>query len=188
MPLTVVEAPPAVRRAAAEHVHQLATPRGVFPALRDVIREELVLLAPHRMYTAELTALLDSGLAGATQTGWRLLVADRDRIVASVELADDEGQAPLLNSGPYVASTASAIDEIEALPEVTAADFEFRLLKVPALHVVAAWLAGAQQLVVPLAPVPGFLEAGREYTEEDFLATLREPAGHVLAAEAPSGG
>src|SRR5215813_13109914 len=39
MPLRVMQPPDAVQQAAADHVHQLATPRGVFPALRDVVRE-----------------------------------------------------------------------------------------------------------------------------------------------------
>jgi len=188
MPLKVMEPPDAVQRAAAAHVHELATPRGVFPALRDVVREELALVAPHRIFTAGLDVLLERGLEAAAPAGWRYLVADRDRIVASAEVAGDSGEAPLLNGGPYVGSTAAAIGELERLPPVTAGDFELRLLKVPALYVVAAWLVGEQRLVVPLAPAPSFLEPGRPYTEEEFVAALREPARRVLAAEGPSGG
>jgi len=188
MPLRVVEPPATVRQVAAGYVHQLASPLGVFPQLRNVAREELALLAPHRIYTAGLDVLLERGVAGAVQTGWRYLVADQERIVASVELAGDAGESPLLNGGLYVASTAAAIDELERLPEVAAGDFELRLLKVPGLHVVAAWLAGRPGLVRPLSPAPGFLEAGRSYTEEEFAAAVREPARRVLAAEAPSGG
>ena len=188
MPLRVMQPPDAVQQAAADHVHQLASPRGVFPALRDVVREELVLTAPHRIYTAGLDALLNRSLDGAVFTGWRYLVADRDRIVASAELVGDTGESPLLNGGPYVASTATAIDELEQLPEVTTSDFELRLLKVPALHVVAAWLVGDQQLVIPLAPAPSFLEPGRPYPESDFAEAIRGPAQQILAAEGPSGG
>jgi len=181
MPLRVMEPPEAVQQAAAKHVHELATPRGVFPALRDVVREELVLTAP-------LDALLQSGLDGVVFTGWRYLVADRDRIVASAEVAGDTGESPLLNGGPYVASTATAIDELEQLPEVTAGDFELRLLKIPALHIAAAWLVGDRRLVVPLAPAPRFLDAGRPYPEADFAAAIRRPAEQILAAEGSSGG
>lgn len=188
MPLRVMEPPDEVRQAAADHVHQLATPRGVFPALRDVVREELTLVAPHRIYTAGLDALLERGLDGAAFTGWRYLVADRDRVVASAELAGDAGESPLLNEGPYVASTATAINELEQLPEVTTGDFELRLLKVPALYIAAAWLVGDQRLVIPLAPAPSFLQPGRPYSESDFTAALREPAQRVLASEGPSGG
>lgn len=191
MPLRVAEPPPQVRQQAAAYVYELAAPDGAFPALREVDRQELALVAPHRIYTAGLSVLVDRGLDAAVPTGWRYLVADGPRIVAGVELADDAGDAggsPLLNGGPYVTATASAIDRLEALPEVAAGDFELRLLKVPALHVVAAWLAGGRSLVTPLAPAPSFLEAGRSYTEEEFAAALREPARRILAAEAPSGG
>lgn len=188
MPLRVTEPPAAVQRAAADHVHQLATPHGVFSALRNVVREELALVAPHRIYTAGLYALVEGGLDGARFTGWRYLIADRDHVVASAEVAGDTGGSPLLNGGPYVASTAAAIDDLEQLPEVTAGDFELRLLKVPALHVVAAWLVGDRRLIVPLAPAPAFLEAGRPYSEGDFTQALQAPARQVLTSEGPSGG
>ena len=115
-------------------------------------------------------------------------MGDAERVLASVELAGDAGESPLLNGGPYVAATATAIDELERLPEVAAGDYELRLLKVPALHVAAAWLVGGHRLVVPLAPAPSFLEAGHRYTEEEFVAALREPAQRALASQAPSGG
>jgi hypothetical protein len=188
MPLRVIEPPDAVRQAAADYVHQLATPHGVFPALREVVREELELVVPHRIYTGGLDAVLERGMDGAAFTGWRYLVADRGRIVASAELAGNTGEAPLLNGGPYVASTAAAIDDLEQLPEVRVSDFELRLLKVPALYVVAAWLVGEQRLVVPLAPTPSFVESGRPYSENQFVEALREPAQRVLASEGPSAG
>jgi hypothetical protein len=188
MPLTVAEPPTTVRQVAAQYVYQMATPSGGFPALRDVARPELALVAPHRIYTAGLDVLLERGLAAAVQTGWRYLVTDREQIVASVELAGDADESPLLNGGPYVAATATAIDEIERLPEVTAGDFELRFLKVPGLHLVAAWLVGPQRLVRPLSPAPGFLDATRSYTEEQFADAVREPARRVLEAEANAGG
>jgi hypothetical protein len=108
--------------------------------------------------------------------------------VASAETADDAGADPSLNGGPYVASTAAAIDEVERLPEVAAGKFELRLLKVPGLYVVAAWLVGDQHLLVPLEPVPSFLAAGRPYSEADFLHALEEPAARVLAGVSDTSG
>jgi hypothetical protein len=188
MPLKPVEPPAAVRSAAAAHVHQLATPHGIFPALRDVVRQELALVAPHRVYTLGLDAVLEKGLEGAASAGWRYQVTDRDQIVASAVLAGDAGESPLLNSGPFVSSTVTAIDDLESRPEIAQGEFELRLLKVPGLYVVAAWLVGERRLIAPLAPTPSFLEAGRLYTEEDFVAALQEPARRVLAAEGASGG
>jgi hypothetical protein len=60
---------------------------------------------------------------------------------------------------------------------------------VPALYVVAAWLDGGdRRLLVPLAPAPSFLEAGRVCSEQEFVRVLREPAQRVLSATGPSGG
>jgi hypothetical protein len=88
MPLRATEPPRTVSQQAAQYVHQVATPRGVFPALRDVVREELELVAPHQVYTAGLDALVERGLAGAAQTGWRYLVAVRGHIVGRVDAAE----------------------------------------------------------------------------------------------------
>ncbi len=85
MPLRPLEPPEAVRTAAAAQVHQLATPRGIFPALRDVVRENLALVAPHRMYTLGADAIVSDGLSAVVPAGWRFLVADGDRVVASAE-------------------------------------------------------------------------------------------------------
>jgi len=188
MPLKVVEPPDAVRAAAAAHVHQLATPHGIFPALRDVVREQLALVAPHRVYTLGLDAVLGKGLEEAASAGWRYLVADRDRIVASTEMAGESGESPMLNGGPYVAATATAIDELERIPEVARGEWELRLLKVPALYIVAAWLVGERQLVVPMAPVPSYLEAGRAYSPEEFSEAIAEPARSVLELDGTYGG
>jgi hypothetical protein len=181
MPLRPLEPPEAVRTAAAAQVHQLATPRGIFPALRDVVRENLALVAPHRMYTLGADAIVSDGLSAAVPAGWRFLVADGDRVVASAELAGDAGEAPSLNGGPYVASTATAIDELERLPLLVQGDYEFRMLKVPALYVVAAWLVGDNDALVPLAPAPSFLAAGRPYSEAEFIGALQGPAQEVVS-------
>jgi hypothetical protein len=188
MPVRVIEPPDVVRNAAAAHVHQLATPRGVFPALRDVVLEDLALVAPHRVFALGARDVLDGGLQRAVDAGWRYLVADRGRIVASEELGGERGETASLNSGPFVESTANAIDELERLPEVEQAEFELRLLKVPALYVVAAWLVGERSLLRPLAPLPSFLEAGRTYSEAEFVTALQAPAQRVLGFAEPSGG
>src|ERR1700733_11181294 len=165
MPLRPAEAPEAVRAAAAKHVYQLASPRGAFAVLRDVPREQLALVAPHRMYTLRLDSIERGSLDAAQPSGWRFLITDNSRVLASAETPDDTGDLPYVNAGPYVGSTARAIDELERLPEVSGSNYELRILKVPALYVVAAWLVGGPPIVVPLAPTPSFLEAGSRYSE-----------------------
>jgi hypothetical protein len=189
MPLRVVEPPPAVRTAAASHVLGLTHTDAAIPALKKVSPDHLALVAPHRVYVLGLDAILNGdGLKAARQAGWRYLLADEDRIVASAELEGDHGEHPLLNSGPFVASTAAAIDSLEEQPEVIRGEYELRLLKVPALYVVAAWLAGSLPFVAPLAPAPHFLQAGKLYTEREFISTLVAPAREALSFTGPSGG
>jgi hypothetical protein len=187
MPLRPSEPPDAIRRAAAAQVHQLTTPHGVFPALREVIREHLELVAPHRMYTLPLNAIIENGFRAAQPAGWRFLIVDEERVVASAEIAEN-GEAPSVNSGAYVNSTAAAIDELERMPAVAEGVFELRILKVPALYVVAAWLVDESRIVVPLAPAPSYLEPNKTYSEEEFLAALREPAERVSGLDDGSSG
>jgi len=185
MPLNPVEPPEEVSLAAATHVHMLAGTPESFLALADVERENLELVAPHKIYTLSLEAAAGGArLADAQPGGWRFLVADGERVVASAEVPEEEGRhAPSVNSGAYVQATADAIDRLEEMPEVASGAFEMRLLKVPALYVAAAWLADEGNLVVPLEPAPSYLEPGHAYREEEFLDALREPAQRVVAMD-----
>ena len=59
------------------------------------------------------------------------------------------------------------------------------------MAVMALWLRGAggsADIVVPLAPAPAPLVAGRHYSDADFLAALRPAAQAKLAADAPGKG
>jgi hypothetical protein len=178
MPLRSLEPPRAVRTAAAVHVDRLAA-LGIFAPLRGATREELALVAPHRVYTLALTAIAGRGLDEAQPAGWRFLIAHGERIVASAELDNDAGRAPSVNGGPYVSSTTAVIERLEGVPAIAEGDFELRLLKVPALYIAAAWLVDGDRVVVPLDPAPSFLEAGSLYAQQEFVALLTAPAERV---------
>jgi hypothetical protein len=153
-------------------------------SLATTAPEQVSLVAPHEMRTIGLDALVDGRpLAEAPTVGWRYLVDAGAGAVASSEVASDEGGQPtsfaLLNEGPYVRSTEASLREVSTLPEVESGDYEVRLLKIPALYVVALWLKdldGDDDLVVPLDPAPPYVEAGRTYREDEFLAALEAPA------------
>lgn len=183
MPLTPSEPPEAVYLAAAAYVRDSTLPEHAFPPLRDVEREILELVAPHQVFTLGLDAVLGQGMQEAQPTGWRFLVGDGRRILASAEVAAGPDQSPSLNYGSYVNATAEAIDWIEELPDIAAGSFELRLLKVPALYVAAAWLVDDRSLVVPLAPAPAYLDAGHSYPEQEFIAMLRARAEAVASQD-----
>ena len=109
-----------------------------------------------------------------------------DKAIASAELADqDTGSAGFqANEGPFVESTADAIDQAERDPELADGDYEVRVLRIPALYVMALWLKderGGADVLIPLDPTPAPLEAGRKYAPAELSSTLAEAARARLA-------
>jgi hypothetical protein len=174
VPLTPIEPPEELFDAVVRHVGQMAM--ASLPTLNGVERDHLALVAPHRMYTLGIDAILGKRLEEAEFAGWRFLVADNRRVVASAEVFGEAEQIPSLDSGPYVQSMVEAIDKLDTRPEIAGGQYELRLLKVLALYVVAAWLVDGSRAVVPLTPAPRWLDAGTWYSEEEFVAALKGPA------------
>ena len=68
-------------------------------------------------------------------------------------------------------------DERRPVPQVAGADYELRLLKVPAVYLVALWLhRGGEDILIPMGDPPGSLKANRPYSEADVIAALRDIA------------
>ena len=94
------------------------------------------------------------------------------------------------NEGSFVQSAAAALAELEAWPQVKSGKFALGLLRVPALHVLALWLRDEDHkdggdLLVPLAPAPAPLVAGRQIGAKDFQTALQALArgrGHSEGA------
>jgi hypothetical protein len=156
--------------------------RPAFPerALGRADPDRLALAAPHDVYVLGLDRLAaGAALVDATVVGRRFLVLDGDAPVASAEIAGD-GAELQTTEGPYVLSTASAIARAEQDPELAKADYELRLLRVPALYFVGIWLkregGAGDDVVIPLEPAPeGFVE-GRAYPPAELLHLLAEQA------------
>lgn len=165
---------------------RLKTPGGA--ALATMGPDQVTLAAPHEVHDVGLdAAAARRPLAESPITGWRYLVDTPLGTVASSEVAAEATGQPTvfaqLNEGPFVESTARALRQIEEIPEVASGSYEVRMLKVPALYVAALWLKhldGDDDLIVPLDPAPGFLEAGRAYREGEFLDALATPAQQRL--------
>jgi hypothetical protein len=79
-----------------------------------------------------------------------------------------------VSGGRFAQATADAIEAIERFPEVQTGDFELRLLRLNALYLVAAWVVGKTQIVIPLDPAPSWLEAGHPYNESEFFDILEQ--------------
>lgn len=158
-------------------------------ALRGARAEELFLAVPHPVYTLGLRALVKGeGVDAAELTGWRYLVQRGEKTVASAELhgtgagADPRGLE--VNEGPFVRATETAIEEVTQLPHLADATYELRLLRIPAVYVVAIWLkaddGGGGDLLVPIGATPPEVEAGRPYSPDELFAAVAEPARRQL--------
>jgi hypothetical protein len=166
------------------------------PTLRAARADELYLAAPHPVHALGLRALAEGqGLEAAELTGWRYLVQRRERTIASAELhgADPgtpEARALELNEGPFVRATETAIDDLAERPELAEATYELRLLRIPAVYVIALWLRAADgdgDLLVPIGETPPEVEAGRLYRPEELFSALQEQARRQLEFDSSPG-
>jgi hypothetical protein len=143
---------------------------------------------PHDVYTLGLDAIAGGkGLGSAEPVGRRVLVMEGARAVAAAELTDPEaGEGFSATEGPYTETTARAVREVEAWPVVADGDYDLRVLRLPALYLMALWLKdrdGDADLLVPLDPAPTGIEAGRGYASGELLGELRERAQSLLDSQ-----
>ena len=157
-------------------------------------RARLAVSLPHDVYAMGLDAIAEGkGLDAAEPVGRRCLVMEGDRPVAAAELADAEGEGDLTTTeGPFTEATARTVREVEAWPQIAEGEYDLRLLRVPALYLMALWLKdrdGSADMLVPLDPAPSGLEAGARYEEGDLLDRLARRARERLEfdKEEPSG-
>lgn len=150
---------------------QIRPPQAVFDLLADEIAQ-------------------GGGLETARRGATRYLVNAPSGPLAAAEVrVDADTKATLLvniNSGPFVASSARALDQIALLEVVKNGSYEARLLRFSAIAVVAIWLkpdSGTGDIIYPLAPAPAFLQAEKTYSASEFLALIRPAAQAIIAAK-----
>jgi hypothetical protein len=187
MPIEFPTPPVDAEKAAADgvlEVHRAEAPgRSKARGLRDIGPKGRRLASPHKVHNLRLTDLEKGGLGDAPMTAWRYLVEDDGTAVASAEVGVDAKGAVVgidhLNQGPFVEATAAAQKAAAKLPQVRDGKVEARVIRIPALYVMALWLKdldGDSDVIVPMAPAPPYLEADRPYTERDFMKALAGPA------------
>src|ERR671931_1109585 len=137
MALGVAEPPDRVLEEVRSTLNQFAK-RGRFrtPALARARAERLTLAVPHPVYTLPLQELVAGRrLRDARLVAWRYLVELDREPIASAEVIVAEGKPPTFsqfNEGPFVGSTAAAIEELQRRSEVEEGPFELRALQIPA--------------------------------------------------------
>jgi hypothetical protein len=165
------------------------------PALRSATGP-LQLTEPHEVFTLGLDDLAaGKGLDAARPTGWRYLVQEDDKVLASAESVAvgpaNEHVFSAFNEGGFVTSSAIAIRSVREIPEVAQGGFELRLLNIPGLYVLALWLHSAEgkgDLLVPLAPSPVETPAGKPVAAAVLLKELADKARMPIEAADRTGG
>jgi hypothetical protein len=191
MPITSRNAPrPASARLIA-HVTDMLREKKSLPGARVEMRlEKMSHSEPHPVYYVTLDALAQGKLLdAATQTSWRYLLVQDDAAIAEAELSAGGKSTGKLKSkrasakpltflgvshGPFTDATVDALHAAERLPKVAAADYELRLLKIPAVYLAALWLHRADDdILIPMANPPGGLRKNKPYTEKQVIRALK---------------
>ncbi|MFI6324107.1 hypothetical protein ACIBG8_41735 [Nonomuraea sp. NPDC050556] len=160
MPLHTPAPPSGIPETVREKLRSLAgQSRFTTPSLSLAQEGDLDVSTPHQVFTIGLDDIESgAGLDAARPVGWRYLITGGGEVIASAETAEGPDGTPepaQFTEGRFVAATATAVRSARALPQLEKANFELRLLRIPALYLMALWLhSPATDLLVPLAPSP----------------------------------
>lgn len=182
MPLQFSQPPAEVSAAVTSRLEAVGeSPQATSRALAGSDPGRLTPSSPHEVYVLGLDDLLSgNGLGAARMTGWRYLLGDEASAVSSAETivtGGGEHRFARFNSGPFVASTVAALQTVADLPQVQTETITPRLLTVLALNLMAIWLPGStKDVLVPLAPAPQGVEAGRQYAPAELFDSLHDQA------------
>ena len=193
MPLNTPTPPSRVHESVQSKLRTLAGDnRFSTPALRLAQRDRLDVSTPHQVFTLGLDDVLaGAGLDAARPVGWRYLITSDGEVIASAETAENPDGTPQpaqFTEGRFVAATATAVRSARALPHLASAAFELRLLRIPALYLMALWLhSPATDLLVPLAPSPIGKEGQIVPPAQLFGELTRQARGHSAGASGHSG-
>ena len=184
MPMHVPDPPRDVHDAVTSTLRHFAD-RSHFStdALRRASPDQLDVSTPHQVFTIGLDDLVAGrGLDSARPVGWRYLVEESGQPIATAETAvapDGTEVMSQFTEGPYVDATANAVKAARALPQLEAAGYDLRLLRIPALYLMALWLHSPHNdLLIPLAPSP----IGREGQITPVPELMSELARQARAA------
>ncbi|BDI31607.1 hypothetical protein CCAX7_36580 [Capsulimonas corticalis] len=144
---------------------------------------------PHRVFSIDSIDHSES-LNQAVVIAWRYLITENDKAIATAEALDHGEMARFsnVNVGPFVSATADAIRLVEALPEVSRGQYEFRLLHFGSEHTVTVWLRGivrdfTNDLMIALNPSPVGLKPMQAYSPLELFSMLRSLHSETSASD-----
>ncbi len=143
------------------------------------------------IYTLGLDSFTRGSLQDATLVGWHYLVAD-DMGKAGADVYCDAEQKRhsfgALNQGIIVDHTASELGRIKQDARYDERDYEMRLLRVPALYVVALWLKAedtTNDRFVSVGPAVSRLPLGGTYSWTELYQHLHNDAETRILHDMP---
>lgn len=188
MALRAMKPPAAANSLLRDALEKSAGPLGGSTrALSSAPAEELEVPVPLPVFVLTPAKILEeSSPEAATRQGWAYTIFRGNQAIAGAELAQDRDSENLhfshFSEGPFVEATVSAISRAESLSEEIHHDFEPRLLRCPALYVMAVWLhSESRDIFIPMAPSHRFFEPNRIYEPQEFYERLVEAAKESLA-------
>jgi len=188
MPITFPKAPREAAAKLVDHLTELAKERRLPHRMPPMHLETLSHSEAHGVYFVPLDALAEGKLlSAAKQTSWRYLLVQDDAAIGEAELSAGRRSAKgaaarslefvSLTHGPFAPATVEALGAAERLPQVARADYELRLLRIPAVYFVALWLHRADDdILIPMGDPPAGLKRNEPYGEAAVIEALRGPA------------
>jgi hypothetical protein len=143
----------------------------------DATQTGLQIARPYPLYTTSLTHLEHGFLDSARLTAWQYVIIDGGSPHAVAETRCKESTVSVCYAALYGISYAEemvrTIGEAELVPQVATADYELRILRAPSLSLLAVWLHGPTDLLLPINPTPAKLKPLVPITEVELIAALK---------------
>jgi len=129
------------------------------------------------IFTAELEDVLyDRGLLrSARATSWYYVVFKGDKVDSIQEVVQGRVLPQVSRQSAAVGEAVfKAVDEAHMLDEVKHADYQLRILRVPELYFLAAWLhSDREDLLLPIPPVTRDLVGVKKCSEKQVVEALK---------------
>jgi hypothetical protein len=197
MPVTLAQPPEAVTELTRSKIQEIAQRRDFrVESLVAAAPDQISLSSGHPVYNLGLRDLLDGKpLAQRAITSWRFIVQNNNAESTAAETLSGGASGPAafssVNAGPFVQGTQDAFAAVSADPTFAAGDWEMRLLRIPALFILAVWThdqSGEGDRLVPIEPAPSYLGAGKTYSWSEFLTAVRPYAeARLKTDDSPKG-
>lgn len=162
-------------------IENVRRPELLNEAMGGGAKQEATLSFPHEAYFMRLDDIVDGkSLDAAYSTGTRVLLSDAKNEVYSAAEIGAQNKDLLLaqfDTGPFLqpmieAITRFADSEFNGIYD----ELDMRLLRIPALYIMAVWLhsdKGPVNLLMPIGPTPPPLTQYRPYNGAAFLSQIR---------------